>query len=83
MGDFRWRREEISPLKIVPAAELATRQAAGGICVGPEMEQILFPSASMVGQLAGGRINFLPGDRLEPIYLRGTTFVKAPPSRVL
>ena len=76
------RREEISPLKIVPAAELAVRQAAGESCVGPEMERALFPAAAMVARLTAGRTDFLPGEQLEPVYLRATSFLKAPVRRV-
>ena len=75
------RREEISPLKIVPAAELASRQAAGEILVGPTMARVLFPAAAMVARQAAG--NFLPGEQLEPVYLRTTSFLKAPAHRVL
>jgi len=73
---------EISPLKIVPAAEIAARKAAGEICVGPEMEPPWFPSAATVARRAAGRTDFVPGDKLEPVYLRAVSFVKAPPSRV-
>jgi len=76
------RREEISPLEIVPAAELAARKAAGEICVGPEMERVLFPAAAMVARLAAGRTDFLPGEQLEPVYLRATSFLKAPVRQV-
>jgi tRNA threonylcarbamoyladenosine biosynthesis protein TsaB len=72
------RREEISPLQIVPAAGLEPRKAAGEICVGPEMNPVLFPAAAMVARLAAGRTDFTPGERLEPVYLRATSFVKAP-----
>jgi tRNA threonylcarbamoyladenosine biosynthesis protein TsaB len=72
------RREEISPLQIVPVAGLEPRNAAGEICVGPEMELCLFPAAAMVARLAAGRTDFTPGERLEPVYLRATSFVKAP-----
>lgn len=41
------------------------------------------PAASAIGQLAVTRSNFLPGELLEPIYLRATTFVKAPPPRFM
>jgi hypothetical protein len=37
----------------------------------------------MVGQLASQRTDFVPGERLEPIYLRETRFVKAPPPRII
>ena len=76
-------RTEISALKIVPAAEISVRQTAGEICVGPELQPVLFPSAAMVAALAAGRTDFVPGERLEPIYLRETSFVKAPTGRVV
>jgi tRNA threonylcarbamoyladenosine biosynthesis protein TsaB len=76
------RREEISALKIVPAAALAARQAAGEICAGPAAERILFPGAAMVARLAAKRTDFLPGEKLEPVYLRETGFVKAPAPRL-
>jgi tRNA threonylcarbamoyladenosine biosynthesis protein TsaB len=75
-------RQAAAPLKIVPAGEIAARQAAGEICVGPEMKPALFPSAAMVARLAAGRTDFVPGEQLEPVYLRAVSFVKAAPSRV-
>ena len=76
-------RREVAPLKIVAAAELQARLTAGEICVGPEMKTVLLPAAAMVAQLAAGRSDFIAGEKLEPVYLRETTFVKAPPARVL
>jgi tRNA threonylcarbamoyladenosine biosynthesis protein TsaB len=75
-------REEVAPLKIVSAAELLSRQSAGELCLGPEMTPKIFPRAVMVARLAAGRTNFLAGESLEPIYLRETSFVKAPPPRL-
>jgi len=72
------RRAEILPLQIVAAAALATRAAAGEICVGPVAAQVLFPSAAAAARLAAGRTDFLPGEKLAPVYLRETSFVKAP-----
>jgi tRNA threonylcarbamoyladenosine biosynthesis protein TsaB len=72
-------RREISPLKIVSAAEIEARKAGGEICVGPELQPALFPAAAMVARLASTRTDFMPGEKLEPIYLRETTFVKAAP----
>lgn len=72
----------LAPLKIVPADEITTRQSAGECCIGPEMPAPLFPSASAVARLAGGRNDFVAGEMLEPIYLRETAFVKAPPARI-
>jgi tRNA threonylcarbamoyladenosine biosynthesis protein TsaB len=72
---------EISALKIVPMAEIRARKAAGEICAGPEMEPPLFPPAATVAALAAGRTDFLPGEQLEPVYLRKISFTKAPAGR--
>jgi hypothetical protein len=45
--------------------------------------RLVFPRATMLGQLASGRSDFVAGEKLEPIYLRETKFVKAPPPRKL
>jgi len=71
-------RKEISGLKIVAAAEIEAMPSTHAICVGPETGKILFPSAAMLAQLAATRTDFVAGEKLEPIYLRETTFVKAP-----
>jgi tRNA threonylcarbamoyladenosine biosynthesis protein TsaB len=76
-------RVEVSALKIVPAAEIAARRAAHEICVGPEQEPLLFPAAATVAALGAGRTDFVPGERLEPVYLREASFVKAPAGRMV
>ena len=78
------RRSEISPLKIVPAAEIEMRQRAGEIVVGPAATnpvEVLFPGAAAVARLAAGRSDFISGEALTPIYLRETSFVKSSPPR--
>jgi len=75
-------REEITPLKIVSAAELADRKSGGEIVVGPGAETALSPREARLAQLAAGRRDFVRGEDLSPIYLRETSFVKAPPGRV-
>lgn len=75
-------RKEVLPLKIVAEADVAARQAAGEMCVGPETERGLHPDAAMIAQLAAGRTDFVAGAELEPVYLRKTTFVKAAPARL-
>ena len=70
-------REIVTPLKIVTAAEIAARQAAGEVLIGPKHGVPLFPQAAMIAQLADGRTDFCTGEQLEPIYLRETNFVKA------
>ena len=75
-------RAEIAPLKIVAAAEIAARKNAGEICAGPAVDPVLFPSAGMLARLAAGRNDFVAGEKMEPVYLREVSFVKAPPSRI-
>jgi tRNA threonylcarbamoyl adenosine modification protein YeaZ len=82
-------RHEIEPLRLAAASEVQARQQAGGLLVGPEVtkwfpgSRILFPRAATLGQLARGRTDFVAGETLQPIYLRETSFVKAPPPRKL
>ena len=71
-------RKEISPLKIAAAAEIAALKSAGEICVGPEQARQIFPAAARIAQLAAVRMDFVAGEKLEPIYLRETNFVKSP-----
>jgi tRNA threonylcarbamoyl adenosine modification protein YeaZ len=80
---------EIEPLRIVSAAEVNRRADAGGAVIGPEvtkwfpMGKIVFPRATVLGRLALARTDFVSGEKLEPIYLRETQFVKAPPPRII
>ena len=71
-----WR--EISPLKIVVGTVVESLKSTGEICVGPDQEKPTFPPAVQVARLAFGRTDFMAGEKLEPIYLRATNFVKAP-----
>ena len=77
------KRMETSPLKIVSGEVIATLQAAGEPCVGPEMPDPIHPAAATVAVLASHRSDFIAGETLEPIYLRETSFVKAAPARVI
>jgi tRNA threonylcarbamoyl adenosine modification protein YeaZ len=43
----------------------------------------LCPDAAALGKLASSRADSVSADTLEPIYLRPTSFVKAPPPRVI
>jgi tRNA threonylcarbamoyladenosine biosynthesis protein TsaB len=80
-----WR--EIQPLKIVSLAEATECRDAGDILIGPEVTTwfphgtVLHPRASMVARLAIRQDKSVPGESLEPIYLRETQFVKAPPPK--
>jgi tRNA threonylcarbamoyladenosine biosynthesis protein TsaB len=79
--------KEIEPLRIVTRAEIESRAGANEMLIGPEVTRwfptgrMVFPRAAMLGQLALSRNDFAAGDKLEPIYLRETNFVKAPPGR--
>lgn len=80
-------RREVEPLKIIAGAELQQRKGGGSILIGPEVTRwcasgrIVFPGAAMLASLALNRTDFIAGEKLEPIYLRETKFVKAPPAR--
>jgi tRNA A37 threonylcarbamoyladenosine modification protein TsaB len=79
--------KEVEPLRILTRAEVELRAGANELLIGPEVTRwfpngrMVFPRAAVLGQLALGRSDFVAGDKLEPIYLRETNFVKAPPSR--
>ena len=79
----------VEPLHLAALAEVQRHEAAGEWIVGPEVSRwfprgkILFPQATTLALLASGRNDFVPGEKLEPIYLRETTFIKAPPLRVI
>src|SRR5258706_5377346 len=81
--------QEIDPLRLANLAGVQAREQAGGIIVGPEGSKwfsngrIIFPRATALGQLALARNDFVAGEKLEPIYLRETNFIKAPPPRKL
>jgi tRNA threonylcarbamoyladenosine biosynthesis protein TsaB len=75
------KREEISGLRIIPAGELRERVRVGERCIGPAAEKVLPPDAASVARLVVGKLNFVPGADLKPIYLRETSFVKAPAGR--
>ncbi len=80
-------RKEVEPLRIATRVEVESQAGAKEILIGPEVTRwfpngkLVFPRAAMLGQLALNRNDFAAGDKLEPIYLRETNFVKAPPSR--
>lgn len=75
------------PLCIVKREALQALSAAGETLAGPGLSQILpgglnlLPEATTVGIIAAGRADPDPVSELEPICLRSTAFVKAPPPR--
>ena len=82
-------RRLLEPLRLATLAEARARHQAGATLIGPEVTnwfpaaRVLFPRAATLGQLARHRTDFVPGEQLQPIYLRETRFVKAPPPRTL
>jgi tRNA threonylcarbamoyl adenosine modification protein YeaZ len=80
---------EVKPLKLVPMEKVLECQKAGGVFIGPEVTRwfaegrVVFPRAATLGGLALERKDFVKGEQLEPIYLRETNFVKAPPPRIV
>lgn len=74
----------LDPLRIVGRAEVEAF-AAAGLLAGPGLERTipgargLCPDAAAVGALAASRSEATAGERLEPIYLRETSFVKVTP----
>lgn len=78
---------ETAALRLVSPTEVEQCLARGERVFGPELSerlaaaQELYPSAGMLGRVAVGRGKFVAGEQLEPIYLRETSFVKAPPPR--
>ena len=77
--------KETRPLRIMSLAQLDPQASNDEIWVGPEVTRWfpkgsrLFPSAATLGRLAVGRRDFVSGDKLAPLYLRETNFIKAPP----
>lgn len=82
-------RHEVSSLRLATMPEVRERENAGETLIGPEVNRwfpggrVIFPRATALGRLAIARCDFVPGEKLEPIYLREARFVKAPPPRIL
>jgi tRNA threonylcarbamoyl adenosine modification protein YeaZ len=77
--------QEMEPLKILPRAEVQSRSEAGQIVIGPEVDRwfargrLIFPRAAALTELVRRRTDFVPGEKLAPIYLRETSYAKSPP----
>jgi len=80
---------EILPGRIVTARAIREREQAGELMFGPELTRWFpggrqaFARAAVLARLASQRSDSIPGEKLEPIYLRETAFVKAPTPRVI
>jgi tRNA threonylcarbamoyl adenosine modification protein YeaZ len=79
----------VEALRLAAAAEIQALAAAGGVLLGPDVARWfpgardMNPEAAMVARLASGRRDFVPGEKLEPIYLREANFKKAPMPRII
>jgi tRNA threonylcarbamoyl adenosine modification protein YeaZ len=77
--------KETEPLRLVSFAEVAALSQI----VGPDVAQFfpsarnLCPDAATLARLAATKEEFIAGEKLEPIYLRETSFKKSPPWRAL
>ncbi|MCX7871840.1 MAG: tRNA (adenosine(37)-N6)-threonylcarbamoyltransferase complex dimerization subunit type 1 TsaB [Verrucomicrobiae bacterium] len=79
-----------SELKIVSAEEAKNTGDEKIIIAGADLDKDMFPSqfqsvpdAKTLYFLSCERLDFVDGERLEPIYLRPISFVKAPPPRII
>jgi tRNA threonylcarbamoyladenosine biosynthesis protein TsaB len=82
-----WR--ETKPLRLTTKQTVADCQANGDLVIGPEVapifpgSRLVWPRAALLARMASQRTDFMSGQELQPLYLRETNFVKAPPSRPL
>ncbi len=87
LGEQGWKETE--PLHLATEQNVRDAEQQGKLVIGPEVTRWFahgrrfFPRAATLGAWACGRNDFVAGEDLRPIYLRATSFVKAPPSRPL
>ena len=87
IGPGSWRETEA--LRLAPQAEIEELARRGEQMLWPGAAEWfpsarnLYPDAAILGRLASERRDFVSGEKLVPIYLRETTFTKAPPPRVV
>jgi tRNA threonylcarbamoyladenosine biosynthesis protein TsaB len=78
----------VQPLHLAPLSEIESLQGRG-VMAGPDLAALfpsatnVYPDAATLGRLAAARSDFIPASQLAPIYLRATSFVKAPPPRII
>jgi len=82
-------RREVEPLRLASLADVKARADAGDTLIGPAIHdwfpggRVVFPRAAMLGRLALERTASVLGEKLQPLYLREITFVKASPPRTV
>ena len=78
---------ETAPLSLLKREAVEGLASGGEVLVSPDAKcpfggsKLVMPSAAELGRLASRCDDFQRGEKLEPIYLRETTFVKAPPPK--
>jgi tRNA threonylcarbamoyl adenosine modification protein YeaZ len=84
------RREIVEPLRLIGRADLdGISGRPNALLIGPEASKwsaggrVLYPEARTLGLLVEPGFTPVPGENLEPIYLRVTSFAKAPPLRIV
>lgn len=96
-NEFYFAAYEISPgnhtvveaLRLLTLDETREHCSTGENLIWPGLKErfpngrVLLPDAGTLGLLAESRKDFTSGDKLEPVYLRDTSFVKAPPARII
>jgi tRNA threonylcarbamoyl adenosine modification protein YeaZ len=82
--------EEVEPLRLISQEAINLLETKEASILGPAVSKwfnkarVAFPMAAWIAQLACRRIDACPqSNTIEPIYLRKTEFVKAPPLRKL
>jgi tRNA A37 threonylcarbamoyladenosine modification protein TsaB len=78
----------LEALHLIGLGIISSRLQAGEIVAGPDAaklpgSRLLFPRAATLATMGQNRNDFVLGEDLSPIYLRQTTFVKAPSPRQL
>lgn len=82
-----WRETKV--LRLGTKQEVTDCEASGDLVIGPEVApvfqngRLVWPRAITLARLARGRSDFIRGQDMQPLYLRQTNFVKAPPPRRL
>jgi tRNA threonylcarbamoyladenosine biosynthesis protein TsaB len=85
ISDAGWT--EVRPLRLATLSEIRELEQCGQLLAGPEVTRwfpsgrILFPRAAGVGAQAIRPNVAVAAEKMEPIYLRPTAFVKAPQPR--
>jgi tRNA threonylcarbamoyladenosine biosynthesis protein TsaB len=80
---------EVELLRLITPGELRSKLRGNDIIAGPDVNRwfeqgrTLTPDAAVLARLAANRSDFVPGEKIEPIYLRETNFVKAAAPRII